>query len=78
MIGANSMVLENETLKPCPFCGSEAVMEKSIRYVVAPDDQWIGYSTLCSDESCIAHQRQKFYLLEESARKAWNKRATDK
>lgn len=69
------MIITNESLKSCPFCGGEAVMEKSLRYINNPEESWIAYSALCSDENCIGHQSQKFYLLEESARKAWNKRA---
>ena len=32
------MIITNESLKSCPFCGGEAVMEKSLRYINNPEE----------------------------------------
>ena len=72
------MIFCDEALKPCPFCGSDGIFEESLRYTNCLNEMWRVYSVLCSDESCIMHQSEKFYKTKESATKAWNRRAENK
>ena len=71
------MIIENETLEPCPFCGQDAVMFEDYRYRNDPGDAWLSFGVMCSNSDCIMHQRQKFYQTESAARRAWNRRAYD-
>lgn len=60
------MIIADEDLKSCPFCGQDAVMFSDYRYETRPNDMWIVYG--------VMHQRQKFYKTEANARIAWNRR----
>lgn len=64
---------DNETLKPCPFCGSVAEL-------LEPEDDGVesyGWWITCSNEQCAVHPN----LVENSATSeeaitAWNRRVT--
>ena len=71
------MIITNEKLKPCPFCGEDAVMFEDYRFRNSPEDMWLVYGVECSNEDCIMHQTQKYYNSESVARHAWNRRSTD-
>lgn len=55
-------------LKPCPFCGNEAVrfsgvyFEKEMHYIQ------------CTNEDCLIQPITGMYTLKSNATKAWNKR----
>ena len=68
------MIIADEDLKSCPFCGQDAVMFSDYRYETDPSNMWIVYGVMCSNQDCIMHQQQKFYRTEVNARMAWNKR----
>lgn len=54
-----------EQLRPCPFCGSDAILIESI-----------GYHIICSNAGCaVATQETGFAV---AARRAWNRRAADR
>lgn len=64
--------MENRELKPCPFCGGEAVLE--------PYESRKGYEAYVQCNSgCIVHMMTITYDTEEEAieavTKAWNRRA---
>lgn len=54
------------TLKPCPFCGSEAHLHSGT------EDNWI----VCSNPECAAALVARSFSHEEEAVNAWNRRAT--
>lgn len=55
-----------KTLKPCPFCGSEAHLHSGT------EDHWI----ICSNSDCAAALVARSFSSEEEAINAWNRRAT--
>lgn len=55
---------EKNTLKPCPFCGGEAIVESYYR----------DYAVSC--RKCEAATR-RYYPTREEAERAWNRRAND-
>ena len=58
----------NEELKPCPFCGGGAVIEKSVAY---PDRFHIG----CADVSCAGTAKNGvLWSSSDAAIEAWNRR----
>ena len=67
------------TLKQCPFCGGDAMIEESVRFESrqAGFCQVKAFSVLCQDEDCIGSQSEKYFHTEENAVKAWNCRAGD-
>jgi len=68
---------ESAFLKPCPFCGSEAVYFEDVRFRDIPGELWMVYGAKCSNIDCIMNQDQKFYRNKCEARRAWNKRVND-
>lgn len=58
-------------LKPCPYCGGEAVMK------IAPHiPHGYDYTPMCKDTSCCGRLTKKWMSLEV-ATYAWNRRASD-
>ena len=59
-----------DELKPCPFCGGEAIISVD-KYAVkdAKDRRW-GYTIICSN--CCAMSGHTYTV--EKAREAWNRR----
>ena len=61
--------MSNPELKPCPFCGGEAVL----------DDEWIAqYSVFCENNACRYGRNgtRRIYDTRDEAIAAWNRRAT--
>lgn len=55
-------------LKPCPFCGSEAVITYS--YSIK------GFQVFCDNDDCILNSLEMFdKTTEHKAAEAWNRRA---
>lgn len=52
-------------------------MFQDYRFLVDPEIQWLAYGVMCSNPGCIMHQKQKFYLTENSAVEAWIGRYKD-
>lgn len=59
------------SLKPCPFCGGEALM-KAVRHVPSGYE----YTPMCTVKSCAGRLAKK-WLHKEDAIQAWNRRPTD-
>lgn len=57
-------------LKPCPFCGGEAIRIKR-------DKAYYGesYFVRCDNSNCNVHPRTDSYDRQCDATKAWNRRA---
>lgn len=68
---------DSDILKPCPFCGSEAVYFEDVRYRDTPSELWMVYGVKCSNRDCIMDQEQKFYRNQFEAKRAWNKRMNE-
>lgn len=59
----------NNKLKPCPFCGSEAILRSS--------ENWHCYSACCTNRKCGIEQLPYLpYFDEKEAIEAWNKRSS--
>lgn len=61
--------IPNVPLKPCPFCGGEAVM-KAVRHV----PHGYEYTPMCQVKSCAGRIAKK-WLRKQDAIQAWNRRA---
>lgn len=61
-------------LKPCPFCGNDGVWVQSLRYPLSLNRPYLVHSIMCSNEQCIMHQTEKFFMTEKAAKIAWNQR----
>lgn len=68
------MVVVDEELKPCPFCGDAGVIFEDLRFRNHPTNLYHVWGVECSNPDCIMHQQQKFYPYEQAARAAWNRR----
>ena len=62
-------------LKPCPFCGGEAKVEKE------PFATWDEFIAHCNNPKCIAfylgYYDEGLYKTEEQAIEAWNRRVPE-
>lgn len=75
--------MRNETLKPCPFCGSEAIAEgtKIIgNYKSDREYCYVSWNVRCTNRKCfMSGLRMSAFLnellTEEEAIKSWNRRA---
>lgn len=65
-----------DELKPCPFCGCKAITDSEQRHSGTKDKF---YFVGCSAYDCIAslHSMNHYFVTEEEAAKAWNRRAND-
>ncbi len=68
------ILIYDEELKQCPFCGSEGAIYEDYRCPNSPTEVRLVYGVTCTNTDCIMHQHQKFYYNEIAARKAWNRR----
>lgn len=80
----------DKNLKPCPFCGSQARIEKShVRFTKGRrkyNRSKIYYNIGCSDPDCILCNRNNFGRLFfvassdglDTMVRRWNRRATEK
>lgn len=59
-------------LKPCPFCGGEAVL-KAVRHV----PHGYEYTPTCTVKSCAGRLAKK-WLRKDDAIQAWNRRPSDR
>ena len=58
----------SETLKPCPFCGGEAVL-------IEPNEHWSFYHVYCVNECCIGWKSiEASFFVADEAITAWNTR----
>lgn len=55
-------------LKPCPFCGSVAVLYKN------PKDTYKPYCVICQNGECSCNARIPYCDTEEDAVRQWNRR----
>ena len=65
--------MSDETLKPCPFCKSEAVLDKVDEG--ADYRPWFWYTVHCSNRDCVCADLCHEYETEAEAIAAWNTRA---
>ena len=73
---AIDMFIKDQHLKKCPFCGCPPVRFEDIRYPNNIDDPYYVHGIMCSNETCIMHQREKYFRTEDAANMAWNKRSS--
>lgn len=57
-----------EQLKPCPFCGGEAVLRHE------NSEMGRTHRIYCLNEDCPIEPRTHWYWREEQAIEAWNRR----
>jgi Lar family restriction alleviation protein len=68
-------------LKPCPFCGGEAILRQDIRYPRSGKYEGKSvkaYEVICSNYDCIIYGADnKYFFTKEEAIEAWNNRKPD-
>ena len=63
-------------LKPCPFCGGKAEIQKDVRYPRPRRTRKKAYEVICTNIDCIIYRADNVYYLKmKDAVEAWNKRA---
>lgn len=63
-------------LKPCPFCGSEPILIY-FNGLTPSTVQHYQVAVSCDGDTCNCSPRTAYETSEESAIKAWNRRAND-
>lgn len=62
-------------LKPCPFCGGEALLKGDIRYPRPACEATPAFEVICENIDCIIYNADDVYFLRpEDAVEAWNRR----
>ena len=65
-------------LKPCPFCGGEARLQKDIRYPRPKREPKEAWEVVCDNWDCpIYHADTRYSLSEKEAIKKWNRRVNN-
>ena len=65
-------------LKPCPFCGGKAVLQRDTRYPRPARSPRRAYEALCVNRACIIYKADNTYFLaKRDAINAWNRRFGD-
>lgn len=64
-----------EELKPCPFCGEFPTLKHDLRYPQGYDDSIHASEVICENLDCpIYNADNTYYLTDEEAIEAWNRR----
>lgn len=67
-----------EILKPCPFCGAKAIIHHDLRYPKWSDAPVSASEVICINYECPIYKADNtYYLSDEDAIKAWNRRASN-
>jgi hypothetical protein len=65
-------------LKPCPFCGGEAMIKQDIRYPRYGEHAGkaiTAYEPICVNTNCIMYNQDgNYFTTKEEAVRAWNNR----
>ena len=65
-------------LKPCPFCGGKATLQRDIRYPRPKCEPTEAFEVVCQNWDCIiGHCDDRYRLSEKEAIEAWNRRQTN-
>ena len=65
-----------EESKPCPFCGEFPTLKHDLRYPQGYDDSIHASEVICENLDCpIYNADNTYYLTDEEAIEAWNRRA---
>lgn len=64
-----------EQLKPCPFCGGDAELQKSLGGPFTEDAVRASFRVVCSDHGCQGGFSNFWHTTPEEAVGAWNRRA---
>ena len=63
-------------LKPCPFCGREAVLQSDIRYPRPKCEPQESYEVLRDNYDCVIYRADnRYFSSKRKAIEAWNRRA---
>lgn len=66
-------------LKPCPFCGGGAKLQQDIRYPRPTRRKRRAYEVFCTNPECfLYHVDENYFLDENEAIEAWNRRVGNK
>lgn len=64
-----------EQLKPCPFCGGDAELQKSLGGPFTEDATRVSFRVACKDLECQGGYSNFWHTTPEDAMAAWNRRA---
>lgn len=69
----------NFELKPCPFCGYQPKIRKTMRFATYRRGMFEAYEAVCVNYKClIFNAKEQYFMNENSAAKAWNTRFEEK
>lgn len=61
-------------LKPCPFCGGAASIQRDVRYPGRSNGRK-AFEVLCLNPDCVIYRADnKYFFTKKEAVAAWNKR----
>lgn len=64
-----------KNIKPCPFCGSEAILQRDIRYPRPRCNPKQAYEVICTNYNCVIYRADTHYsLTKKEAIAKWNNR----
>ena len=68
--------MNTSELKPCPFCGSDPVLQVDIRYPRPEREPRKAFEVVCQNYDCIiGHVDERYKLSAKEAIEWWNRRA---
>lgn len=75
---AEALRKQDMTPKPCPFCGNEPRVQRDSRWPRSgphEGERVDAFEVVCDNFNCpIYHADNKYFLSEEDAIRAWNRR----
>lgn len=71
--------MEQNNLKPCPFCGRKPIIRKTIRFPRWKAGAVEAYEAVCPNYRCLIYNaNEQYFSSEKEAAQVWNSRFNEK